>query len=204
MPLKDTGQGHPPGYRGSLQPPAEARGRTQPHLGGRPPQPGTPNKRHGAAQRGRLREPVYRAASELAPAQSRSKGGAAPRRTALLQPAAPQGPGSAGSCRLPKAASPALLTGTRDRSWGQRSCLTPAPTTGPARWQLTSAPGSRPRPWLQAGHAAHATAKRLRSLLTKQGRGRTLSPPEPFGALPVAARSRPFPPGKAKLRWPYF
>ncbi|XP_039242292.1 translation initiation factor IF-2-like [Pipra filicauda] len=30
--------GHPPDYRGSLQPPAEQGGRTKPHLGGRPPE----------------------------------------------------------------------------------------------------------------------------------------------------------------------
>ena len=40
-PLKGQGQGYPPDYRGSLQPPAESRGRKQPHLQGRPPQPGT-------------------------------------------------------------------------------------------------------------------------------------------------------------------
>ncbi|XP_054126202.1 skin secretory protein xP2-like [Melozone crissalis] len=47
-PLKGRGQAHPPDYRGSLQPPAEARGRTEPHLRGRPPLPGTPQQAYGA------------------------------------------------------------------------------------------------------------------------------------------------------------
>lgn len=55
-PLKGRGQGYPPDYRGSLQPPAEARGRTKPHLRGRPLLPGTPQQALRSTACGPLRD----------------------------------------------------------------------------------------------------------------------------------------------------
>ena len=138
---------------------------------------------------------LYEAATEVAPAQ--------------LQPVPWQGPGSSGSCCLAKAVSPALLTGTWGCSVGQRdkglllgqrpdTCPDYGARTLPAH-QHKGHPRPRPRPWLQAGHSAHAAAKRLRALLPKQGQGRTLSPPKHFGHLLVAAQNSSFSPGKSKL-----
>ncbi|XP_059334456.1 basic salivary proline-rich protein 4-like [Ammospiza nelsoni] len=89
-PLKDRGQGHPPDYRGSLQPPAEARGRTEPHLRGRPLLPGTPQQAYGAQ------------ALACAPL---GQAGARPQRSTATQPSAePREPPLRG--RQPRGASP--------------------------------------------------------------------------------------------------
>ncbi|XP_068880909.1 collagen alpha-2(I) chain-like [Aphelocoma coerulescens] len=222
-------RGRDPSPEGSLQPPAEGGGRTQPHLEGRPPQPGTPNKHHRAqapacalstgpagawprcGNTGVCRSPgslLNKGSREATPAQNRAKGGTAPCGTALLKPAASQGPGSARSCHLAKAASLGLLTGTWGCSWGQR-----APQ------------GRDTHPEYRAGTlAGHQQDWRPRSIRRDPGPGygRVTLPTLPLsgcapssesrskagrflhpcvsGDLPVAAQSSSFPPGKSKLR----
>ena len=135
------------------------------------------------------------------------KAGARPADAALLQAAPSEGPGSARSCRLDKGASPALLTGTRACSWRQRAPQSRdtcpeyrAGTPGRSSAGLAATQHrQRPRPWLQVGPGAHATTKRLRSVLKKQGRGRTVSPPGRFmGTALWPQQSSSFPPGTSK------
>lgn len=219
-PLKGQGQGYLPDYRGSLQPragdahnpidgavphspappasPMERRLLPAPHLGtGWSPA----SAQHGSTAVFRSpRSLGNKATREVAPAQSSTKGRSMPCGTALLQPAPWQGPGSAGSCHLARGASPALLTGT----WvglllGTKGTARSQHVPQVQGWPAGSLP-PRPRPWLQAGHGAHAATKQLHAVLRKQGQGWRLSPPVHFGHPPVAAQNSFFSPGKSKLR----